>query len=596
MSERPIEIRESFESKEPGDSKEPNGSKEPSGRKEPGEAIRRLYERWRERAKEDREVADELAAMENDFQAWEEAFGRELSFGTGGLRGILGAGTNRMNLHTVARASQGLAHYIRRKQQSARIAISYDSRIKSRLFAETAAGVLAANELEVYLYPELAPTPCLSFAVRYLGCAAGVMVTASHNPANYNGYKVYQADGSQITGETAAAILAEIQATDMFDGVKRLPFSDGLSAGRIHYIGDEVMTAFLKEVKAQSLAKDDEVDKDISIVYSPLNGTGRKPVLRALRESGYTSVTVVKEQEEPDGHFPTCPKPNPEVREAMELGLSYAARCGADLVLATDPDCDRVGIAVPDTKGSYVLLSGNETGVLLLDYICRRRVSRGQMPKNPLCIKTIVTTDLAKRVASHYGVRCLDVLTGFKYIGEQIGRLEAAGSADSFLFGLEESYGYLSGSYVRDKDGVGASLLICEMCAWYRHQGIRLWERLMQLYEEYGYCLNTQHSFAFAGASGLVRMQKWMEGLRNGAVLFREAPPVISCTDYAGGHDGLPASDVLKYELEGGSSVVIRPSGTEPKLKAYISVQGADRAAAGEIERRIARDLQAYMT
>lgn len=557
--------------------------------------LKKIYQRWCERAVEDKEVADELAAMENDSQAQRDVFGQELSFGTGGLRGILGAGTNRMNLYTVAHASQGLANYIRKKQGSAKMAVCYDSRIKSRLFAETAAGVFAANGLEVFLYPELAPTPCLSFAVRYLGCAAGVMVTASHNPANYNGYKVYQADGGQITGETAAAILKEIRAADLFDDVKRLSYADGCSAGRIHPVGDEVMAAFLKEVKAQSLAKDAELDKNISIVYSPLNGTGRKPVLQVLRECGYSSVTVVKEQEEPDGRFPTCQSPNPEIRGAMECGISYAERCRADLLLATDPDCDRVGIAVPDETGAYVLLSGNETGVLLLDYICGQRIRQGRMPADALCIKTIVTTELAKQVAARYGVRCLDVLTGFKYIGEQIGCLEKAGRTDSFLFGLEESCGYLSGSYVRDKDGVGASLLICEMCAWYRGQKISLWERLQQLYEEYGYCLNTQHSFTFEESAGFERMKALMAGLRNGETIFKQAPPVIACADYEKGRDGLPASDVLKYVLAGGSSVVIRPSGTEPKLKAYISVCGVDRAAAADTERRIAGDLETYM-
>lgn len=566
------------------------------------EEIRREYRRWRERATEDEDVAAELAAMEGDVGALREAFGRELGFGTGGLRGILGAGTNRMNLYTVARASQGLANYVkgmddgeRTAAGERRIAISYDSRLKSRLFAETAAEVFAANGLIACLYPELMPTPCLSFAVRYLGCTAGVMVTASHNPAEYNGYKVYRKDGGQITGGEADSILQEIRGVDFFDGVKRILFADGIKTGRIRYIGKEVTEAFLKEVKAQSLAGEDDLDKTISIVYSPLNGTGRYPVLRVLEESGYTSVTVVREQEEPDGHFPTCKSPNPEAREAMELGLAYARRCHADLLLATDPDCDRVGVAVRDGQGDYVLLSGNETGVLLLDYICRQRLSQGRMPENPVCIKTIVTTDMARQVASRYGVRCLDVLTGFKYVGEQIGMLEAAGHAESFLFGLEESYGYLSGSYVRDKDGVGASLLICEMCAWYRQQGISLWERLAQLYEEYGYCLNTQHSYTFEGTAGFARMQELMGGLRAGREIFGEASGEVSCLDYAGGRDGLPPSDVLKYEWADGCSVVIRPSGTEPKLKAYISVSKADRAAAVQAERRIAEDLQGYM-
>ena len=438
------------------------------------------------------------------------------------------------------------------------------------------------------------PTPCLSFAVRYLGCAAGVMVTASHNPAKYNGYKVYGADGCQITTEAAAEILAEIEKLDIFDDVKRISFEEGFEAGKISYISEEVYTAFIEEVKKESVLGDTQVNKDVAIVYSPLNGTGLKPVIRTLKESGYTNITVVKEQEQPDGTFPTCPYPNPEVRQAMELGIEYAKKNNADLLLATDPDCDRVGIAVKNTQGEYVLLSGNETGMLLLDYICSRRTQMKTMPQDPVTVKTIVTIDMAERIAAKYGVKTINVLTGFKFIGEQIGFLEKQGKEGSYIFGMEESYGYLSGSYVRDKDGVNAAFLICEMFTYYASQGIGLFEKLNELYAEYGYCLNTLHSYTFEGSAGFEKMQNIMVSFRKSITEFA-GKKVLKCLDYSEGIDGLPKSDVLKFFLEDNCSIVVRPSGTEPKLKAYISVSAATKEEAQVIEEGLAQSAENIM-
>ncbi len=555
--------------------------------------IMNQYWLWREKAVADQELGEELKGMEQEPDRIREAFYRELVFGTGGLRGILGAGTNRMNVYTVAKVTQGLADHIRKKseQRECSVAVSYDSRIKSELFARTASAVLAANGLRVFLFPRLMPTPCLSYAVRRLGCFAGIMITASHNPAEYNGYKVYGADGCQITTEAAADILEEIRKLDIFSDVKQGSFEDGVRGGRITYIPDEVDRSFIEEVKKQSLWGEEGAGKEISVVYSPLNGTGLKPVLRALRESGYTDITVVEEQREPDGRFPTCPRPNPEVKAAMELGIRYAREKGADLVLATDPDCDRVGVAVRDHKGEYTLLSGNETGLLLLDYVCARRKALGTMPEEPVFMKTIVTTAMAERIASCYGVKTVNVLTGFKFIGEQLGFLEAEGKEDSFIFAFEESYGYLSGSYVRDKDGVGASLLICEMAAFYKSRGISLAEKLEELYRTYGYCLDTQHCYEFEGARGSEQMAEIMKRFRENPFFLGEKR-IVSFLDYRDGLDGLPKSDVVRFSLEDGCSVVVRPSGTEPKIKVYVSVRGESRGAAAQAEGEIVKEIE----
>lgn len=554
------------------------------------ERINKNYERWRKCAT-DGEIAAELIKMENDGEKKTDAFFKDLAFGTGGLRGVIGAGTNRMNVYTVAKASQGLANYVAARYASPKIAVSYDSRIKSDVFARVAAEVFAANGIEVEIYGELMPTPCLSYAVRSLGCSAGIMVTASHNPAKYNGYKVYGADGCQITTEAADAIYAEIKKTDIFDGVKRVDFDGAVKSGKIKYIPESVYAAFTEEVKAQSVLFGDEIDRNVSVVYSPLNGTGLKPVLRALSEAGFTNVTVVAEQEMPDGNFPTCPYPNPEIREAMALGIKYAEEKNADLLVATDPDCDRVGIAVKDGNGGMKLLTGNETGMLLLDYVCSQRKKHGKMPKDPVMIKTIVTVDMAERIAKKYGVRTLNVLTGFKFIGEQIGLLEKKGMESSYIFGFEESYGYLSGSYVRDKDAVNASFLILEMFAYYKTRGISLLTRLSELYDEFGYCLNTLHSYEFEGAAGFTKMQNIMQSFRDD-IKEIGGNKVVKALDYKKGLDGLPSSDVIKFILEKDRSVVVRPSGTEPKLKIYVSVAAPTEADARAEEERILKDVE----
>ena len=545
--------------------------------------YRAEYERWLEHTEGD--VLEELSQM--DETQIEDAFYRDLAFGTGGLRGVIGAGTNRMNIYVVAKASQGLANYL---GTGASVVIGYDSRIKSDIFARTAAGVFAANGITVHFWPDLLPVPTVSFAVRRLGASAGVMVTASHNPAKYNGYKVYGPDGCQITTETADIILSEIRALDVFTDVKSMAFEDGVQTGWIRYIEEAVLTAFIEEVKAQSVLFGDEIDRDVAIVYSPLNGTGLKPVTRALKESGFTSITVVEEQRDPDGRFPTCPYPNPEIREAMELGLRYAARLNADLLLATDPDCDRCGIAVRNASGDYQLLSGNEVGLLLLDYICAQRVRHGRMPAHPVFVKTIVTMDLAEKIAAHYEVETINVLTGFKFIGETIGRLERDGREDDYICGFEESYGYLTGTYVRDKDGVDAAFMICEMFAFYKTQGISLLEKLSELYETYGYCLNTLHSYEFDGSAGMQKMQKIMAVFHRGLEQI-SGLRILRTEDYSKGLKGLPAADVLKFFSEKGS-VVIRPSGTEPKLKMYISVTAPDRETAEKAEAEITAELE----
>ena len=579
------------------------------------ETIKNEYEVWKKKVTEDADLTAELTDMEGKEDRITDAFYQNLAFGTGGLRGVIGAGTNRMNIYTVGKASQGLADYINRHfpKEERKIAISYDSRIKSSLFAKRAAEVFAANGIRVFIYTELMPTPMLSWAVRSLSCAAGVMVTASHNPSKYNGYKVYGPDGCQITTDAAAEILGCIEKTDAFEDVKREDFETALENGRISYIGEDTVTSFIEAVKGQSmLTKSEEnVDKNISIVYSPLNGTGLKPVLRTLKESGFTNITVVKEQEQPDGHFPTCPYPNPEIREAMALGMEYAKKCSADLLLATDPDCDRVGIAVPNREGEYVLLSGNETGLLLLNYICSMRQAAGTMPEHPVFVKTIVTMDMAARIAADYGVKTVDVLTGFKFIGDQIARLEAEGRENDYILGFEESYGYLSGSYVRDKDAVDGAFLICEMAAYYRSKGMGLLEVLEGLYEKYGFCLNTLHSYEFEGMEGFEKMKGIMNRLHTMASRIAEGEAVCiggrkteAVEDYLSGTIsradkttepiGLPSSDVLKFRLAGNASVVVRPSGTEPKLKLYISVSAEDKAKAQAEEEKITAQMEEW--
>lgn len=554
--------------------------------------IKKEYMRWLANAVADVDVAAELKTL--DEKKMEDAFYRDLSFGTGGLRGVIGAGTNRMNIYTVAKASQGLADYLKKNFKAPSVVIGYDSRIKSDVFAKVAAKVFSANGIRVNIWPVLMPVPMVSFAIRYLHTTAGVMITASHNPSKYNGYKVYGADGCQITTEVAVEILKEIEKLDIFEDVKNGNFETGIANGSIQYISDEVYAAYIGEVKKQSMLFGEEVNKDVAIVYSPLNGTGLKPVVRTLKEQGYNNITVVKEQEQPDGNFPTCPYPNPEIKEAMALGMEYARKCNADLLLATDPDCDRVGIAVKNKRGEYELLTGNQTGMLLLDYICSQRQKHNKMPDNPVMIKTIVTMDMGERIASHYGLRTINVLTGFKFIGEQIGKLELQGKADSYVFGFEESYGYLTGSYVRDKDGVNGAYMICEMFSYYATKGISLLDKLDELYKTYGYCLNTLHSYEFEGSAGFAKMQSIMRRFR-GNITEVGGKKIVKVQDYSVGVDGLPKSDVLKFLLEDNCSIVIRPSGTEPKLKAYISVNAENKDAAEKVEAEIIKNAEEYL-
>lgn len=549
-------------------------------------SIEARYHLWLKNTEGETSLHDELMACQNDSAAIEDRFYRELEFGTGGLRGVLGAGTNRMNIYTVGKATQGYSNYLKSRSAAPSVAIAYDSRINSKLFAQTAAGVFAANGVRAYIYDHLMPTPSLSFAVRELGCDGGIVITASHNPARYNGYKVYGEDGCQITTEAAKAIQAEIDRVDPFADVRSVCFDTALEEGRIAYIGQDIIDRYHAAVSTASVLPK-EISRNATIVYTPLNGTGISCVPRCLRQHGFTQIVIPDEQAEPDGNFPSCPYPNPEVREALEVGLRWAERTNADLLLATDPDCDRVGVAVKTNTG-YTLITGNEMGVLLLDFVCKMRLSNGTMPKNPVAIKTIVTTPMAAKVAEHYGVELIDVLTGFKFIGEQIGLLEKRGEADRYIFGFEESYGYLSGSFVRDKDAVNASLLICEMLAWYKAQGRTLVDVMEELYREYGFYETKLLSFTFDGSAGFARMQELMSTLRDMPPACLADESVKKLVDYDRDSTGLPRSNVLRFILANGEAVV-RPSGTEPKLKIYLTAakttQEESRSMIGELER-----------
>ncbi len=560
-----------------------------------------LYSMWLENATEDPDLHSDLESIKDDSDAINDRFYRDLEFGTGGLRGVIGAGTNRMNIYTVRRATQGFADYLNQEYDSPSVAISYDSRIKSDVFSKAAAEVLAANGIKVHIYKELMPTPCLSFAVRDLHCQGGIMVTASHNPAKYNGYKVYGEDGCQITLRGAEMILEKINSLDVFKDVKTSAFDAELSKGNISYINDDVIERFYSCVLGEGINTDLCASSDLKVVYTPLNGTGNKPVREILRRIGISDVTVVKEQELPDGNFTTCPYPNPEIREALQVGLEYCAKVKPDLLLATDPDCDRVGIAVPDGDG-YALFSGNEVGAMLLEYICSQRIKNGTMPKDPIAVKTIVTTDIVDLIGKEYGVEIIDVLTGFKFIGEQIGFLEAKGEEKRYVFGFEESYGYLSGTYVRDKDAVVASMLICEMAAYYRTQGISLIEARENMYKKYGVFNQTLYSFTFEGESGMNRMSEIMTELRNNipeeigglkVVRFEDYQTSISKDIVSGTESALtlPKSNVLAFFFEGGSKVVVRPSGTEPKIKTYFTAKAPTREEAVALEKKLHDDF-----
>ncbi len=526
--------------------------------------------RWLERAGEDPDLIAELHQVKDDPKAVADRFYRDLAFGTGGLRGVIGAGTNRMNIYTVRRATQGLADYLNAAGLPKAVAIARDSRLKGEMFAREAARVLAANGITAWLYPRLEPTPALSWAVRYLNCGAGICVTASHNPARYNGYKVYGGDGCQITPEAASKVLASIEKTDCFDGVKLIDFDQAVKAGTIRWIDDSCLDAFVDAVL--DLRPGNDVSK-LKLVYTPLNGSGLECVKKLLDKMGVSQLTVVPEQEKPDGNFPTCPYPNPEIREAMETGLKLCDSVKPDLLIGTDPDCDRMGAAVPDGKGGYRLITGNEMGVLLFDYLCRTRIEKGTMPQNPVAVTTIVSTDMATPIAERYGVELRRTLTGFKYIGEQIGLLEAEGHKERYIFGFEESYGYLSGAHVRDKDGVNAVMLACECAAWYAAQGKSLLDAMNDLYEEYGYYKNGLLTQDFEGQAGMEAMAKLMDGLRAKSPEKIGNSIVTDTVRYDGG-------SVLEFHTQDNSKVIVRPSGTEPKIQLYLSVREASEQTA----------------
>ena len=546
-----------------------------------------LYSLWLEKAVDDPDLIAELKGIEGNDDEIYDRFYRELEFGTAGLRGVIGAGTNRMNIYTVRKATQGLAEYVLDKGGES-VAIAYDSRIKSTLFAEEAAKVLAANGIKVYIYKELMPTPMLSYAVRELHCTSGIVITASHNPAKYNGYKAYGADGAQLSVENSAKVLSFVDKVEMFGGAKTMSFDEGITSGIIEYIGDELVEKYLETVKTRSVEK---VTADLNVIYTPLNGTGNKPVREILKRIGIKNVTVVPEQEFPDGNFPTAPFPNPEIRQAFECAINLSKSVEADLLLATDPDCDRVGIAVKNGD-DFTLMSGNEVGACLLDYILSRRKANGTLPENPVAVKTIVSTPLADKIAAKYGCKLINVLTGFKYIGEQAGILEKKGEQERFVFGFEESYGYLAGAYVRDKDAVVASMLICEMAAYYKNLGKNLLDVINELYAEHGMVFTSQNSFTFEGAAGMKKMQDIMDDLRRLPPKKIGENQVVAISDYETSEKlelksgkksviTLPKSNVLYYDLdENGSNLIVRPSGTEPKIKVYITSVDADREKA----------------
>ncbi len=545
------------------------------------------YERWLAQELDDKDLTEELEAIKGQPEEINDRFYRDLEFGTAGLRGVIGAGTNRMNVYTVRKATQGLANYLNKHNTEGKplsVAIAYDSRIKGVLFSEESAAVLAAAGIKAYIYPELMPTPALSFAVRHLGCDAGINVTASHNPAKYNGYKAYGPDGCQITAAMADGITEEMNNIDIFADVKKVDFKDAVKAGTVEYIGEETVNAFLDAVQAESILGGDA--GNLKVVYTPLNGAGKKCVLAILDRIGVKDVTIVPEQAEPDGNFPTCPYPNPEIREALQKGIELCEKVNPDLLLATDPDSDRVGVAV-NQNGEYILLTGNEVGILLLNFIAKFRTEQGTMPKDPVAVSTIVSTDMIDDVAKDYGVTIRRCLTGFKYIGDIIAELESEGKEDSFLLGFEESYGYLSGGYVRDKDAVDGSMLICEMTSYYKRNGMTLVDAINDLYEKYGYYKNSTITRAFEGESGMIKMAEIMENLRNNAPKEIAGYKVVGTSDYklSVRTDGdekseikLPKSNVLEYRLENGSKFIVRPSGTEPKIKVYMSGKGATKA------------------
>ena len=543
------------------------------------------YKRWLEADLIDFDLKKELRDIEGDDDAIKERFAAALQFGTAGLRGTLGAGTNRMNIWVVRQATQGIADWVKGEGGTQTVAISYDSRLKGWNFARDAAGVLAANGIHVRIYDELMPVPALSFATRYYNCNAGIMVTASHNPAKYNGYKAYGPDGCQMTDDAAAVVYAAIQKTDILTGAKYMSFAEGVEKGLIQFVGDDCKDALYAAIEARQVRPGLCRTAGLKLVYSPLNGTGLVPVTRVLKDIGIEDITIVPEQEYPNGYFTTCSYPNPEIFAALEKGLELAKETGADLMLATDPDADRVGIAMKCPDGS------------LLDYICAGRIEKGTMPEKPVAVKSIVSTPLANLVAEHYGVELRETLTGFKWIGDQIAQLEADGEVDRFIFGFEESYGYLAGPYVRDKDAIIGSMLICEMAAYYRSIGSSIKQHLEELYAQYGRYLNKVDSFEFPGLSGMDKMAKMMESLRKNPPADFAGDAVVSVTDYEKPEEtGLPKANVLIYKLEDGASVVVRPSGTEPKIKTYFTTKGKDLAEAEAEKEKLAAAVKPYLS
>lgn len=567
--------------------------------------INALYNEWLEKATGDPDLKAELESIKGNDDEILDRFYRSLEFGTAGLRGVIGAGTNRMNIYTVGRATQGLADYLNANYDNPSVAIGYDSRIKSDLFSKEAASVLAANGVKVYIYDELEPTPCLSYAIRYFHTQSGIIITASHNPAKYNGYKCYNPNGYQMTDEEAAEAYEYIQKVDYFTGIKKVDFDGAVNNGKIEFIGEKVINSFLDEVQKQCINPEIVKNADLKVIYTPLNGTGNKPVRAILDRIGVKSVYVVPEQEYPDGNFPTCPFPNPEIKQVFEIGLEMNRKIGADILLATDPDCDRVGIAVPDRTGELVLMSGNEVGAMLLNYILSQRLEKGTLPKSAIAVKSFVSTDLAEVIAKKYNCTFKNLLTGFKYIGELITSLEKEGRASDFVMGFEESYGYLAGTHARDKDAVVASMLICEMAAYYKTKNMNLVDVMNSLYDEFGYYCNEVKSYTFEGAAGMEKMAQIMDTLRQNPPKTIGDFAVTAVSDYKtskttftdGGEEKieLPKSNVLAFALENGNKVIVRPSGTEPKIKAYLTAVGNDKESASKIAKTLESAADEFM-
>lgn len=568
--------------------------------------INSLYEGWLSKASADPDLKAELESIKGNAEEISDRFYRSLEFGTAGLRGVIGAGTNRMNVYTVCRATQGLADFLNAHFENPSCAIGYDSRIKSDYFSIESAKTLAANGVKVYLFSELQPTPCLSYAIRKFKTSGGIILTASHNPGKYNGYKCYDSNGYQMTDDEAEETYGYIQKVDYFTGIKSMDFDEAVEKGLIEYMGEEVIESFLDEVEKQCINKKACAEADLKVIYTPLNGTGNKPVRKILSRIGIKNIYVVPQQELPDGNFPTCPFPNPEIKQAFECALEMTKDIKADILLATDPDCDRVGIAVPGTNGEYVLMSGNEVGAMLLNYLLSQKKANGSLSANSVAVKSFVSTDLAEAIAKKYNCTFKNLLTGFKYIGELITNLEKEGRADDFVMGFEESYGYLAGTHARDKDAVVGSMLICEMAAYYKMQGKTLVDVMNDIYDEFGYYCNQVKSYQFEGEAGMAKMDKIMTSLRENPPKELAGERVVYIGDYkksvaynlddaTESKIDLPKSNVLAYKTDKGNGIIVRPSGTEPKIKAYITAIGSSKAASQELAERLTEQADAFM-